>query len=136
MSKLEETFSISELFKYSMLGFDALHYIDQENIPGDFGGNAHKGTRWHSMQSFGGLFHSKITWVGTGLTEGCTEESIFIEMECILLRFPTYVIGSSLAEIVKIEIHGSQIKMMWTKIWLWGKTGRQNFSSKLNLIGW
>ena len=24
-------------------------------------------------------------------------------MECILLRFPTYVIGSSLAEIVKIE---------------------------------
>ena len=24
-------------------------------------------------------------------------------MECILLKFPTYVIGSSLAEIVKIE---------------------------------
>ena len=29
--------------------------------------------------------------------------SFLIEMECILLRFPTYVIGSSLAEIVKIE---------------------------------
>ena len=33
-------------------------------------------------------------------------------MECILLRFPTYVIVSSLAEIVKIE--GSQIKMITT----------------------
>ena len=29
-------------------------------LPGDFGGNAHKGTRGHSMQSFGGPFHSKI----------------------------------------------------------------------------
>ena len=28
---------------------------------------------------------------------------LFIEIECILLRFPAYVIGSSLAEIVKIE---------------------------------
>ena len=28
---------------------------------------------------------------------------LFIEMECILLRFPTFVIGFSLAAIVKIE---------------------------------
>ena len=28
---------------------------------------------------------------------------LFIEMECILMRFPTYVIGSDLAETVKIE---------------------------------
>ena len=27
--------------------------------PHDFGGNAHRGTRWHSMQSFGGPFHSQ-----------------------------------------------------------------------------
>ena len=64
-------------------------------------------TRWHSMQSFGGPFHSKITWTGTGLIEGCNRRKcfycLFIEMECILLRFPTYVIGSSLAKIVKIE---------------------------------
>ena len=26
--------------------------------PGDYGGNAHRGTRWHSMQSFGGPFYS------------------------------------------------------------------------------
>ena len=36
-------------------------------------------------------------------------------MECILLSFPTYVIGSSLAEIVKIEIQGSLIKIMQTE---------------------
>ena len=29
--------------------------------PGDFGGDAHRGPRYHSMQSFGGPFHSKIT---------------------------------------------------------------------------
>ena len=28
---------------------------------------------------------------------------LFIEMKCTLVRLPTYVIGSSLAEIVKIE---------------------------------
>ena len=58
------------------------------------------------MQCFGGLFHSKITLAGTGLIEGCHRRKwfcLFIEMECILLRFQTYVIGSSLAEIVKIE---------------------------------
>ena len=85
---------------------------------GDFGGNAHRGTRWYSMQSFGGPFHSKITWAGTGLIEGCNRRKcfycLFIEMECILLRFPTYVIGSSLAEIVKIII--IQIKSDWLLI--------------------
>ena len=33
---------------------------------------------WHSMQSSGGPFHSKITWAGTGLIEAVTEESVFI----------------------------------------------------------
>ena len=28
---------------------------------GDFGGNVHRGTRLHSMQSFGGPSHSKMT---------------------------------------------------------------------------
>ena len=59
------------------------------------------------MQSFGGPFHSKITSAGTGLIEGCNRGKcfycLFIEMECILLRYPAYVTGSSLAEIVKIE---------------------------------
>ena len=32
MSKLEETFSISEIFKYSPFGQDVLHYIHQENL--------------------------------------------------------------------------------------------------------
>ena len=71
------------------------------------------------MQSFGGPFHSKITWAGTGLIEGCNRRKcfycLFIEMECILLRFPTYVIGSSLAEYVKIEIRGCHIKIMQTE---------------------
>ena len=44
---------------------------------------------------------------GTGLIEGCNRRKcfycLFIEMECILLRFPTYAIGPNLAEIVKIE---------------------------------
>ena len=48
-----------------------------------------------------------FTCSGTGLIEGCNRRKcfycLFIEMECILLRFPTYVIGPSLAEIVKIE---------------------------------
>ena len=55
------------------------------------------------MQSFGGPFHSKITRTGTGLVEGCNRRKCFIEMERILLRFPTYVIGSSFGKIVKIE---------------------------------
>ena len=79
-------------------------------FPGDFGGNAHRGTRWHSMQSFDGPFHTKITWDRTGLMEGCDRRKCFycsfIEMECLFLRFSTYVIGSSLAEIVKIENTG------------------------------
>ena len=32
MSKLEKTFSISEVFKYSTFGSDAVHYIRQENV--------------------------------------------------------------------------------------------------------
>ena len=59
------------------------------------------------MQSFGGPFHSKIARAGTGLIKGYNRRKcfycLFIAMECILLRFPTHVIGSSLAEIVNIE---------------------------------
>ena len=40
-------------------------------VPGDFGGNSHRDTMWHSMQSFGGSFHSKITWAGIGVIESC-----------------------------------------------------------------
>ena len=32
MSKLEETFNISEVFKYFTFGQVVLHYIDQENL--------------------------------------------------------------------------------------------------------
>ena len=39
------------------------------------------------MQSFGGLFHSKITRAGTGVIEGCSCY-LFIEMKCTLVRFP------------------------------------------------
>ena len=31
------------------------------------------------------------------------------------MNFQTYVIGSSLAEILKIEIQGPRIEMMWTE---------------------
>ena len=65
----------------------------------------HKVIRWFWWERSQG--HSKITWVGTSLIEGCNRRKpfycLFIEMECILLRFLTYVIGSSLEEIVKIE---------------------------------
>ena len=60
------------------------------------------------MQSFGGPFHSRITVAGTGLIEGCNRRKcfycLFIEMECKMLRFPTYVIGSSLAEILLSDL--------------------------------
>ena len=32
MSKLEETFSISEVFKYYTFGHDVIHYIHQKNF--------------------------------------------------------------------------------------------------------
>ena len=55
------------------------------------------------MQSFGGPFHSKVPLAGTGPTECCNRRKcfycLFIEMECMLLSFPTYAFGSSLAEI-------------------------------------
>ena len=78
------------------------------SLPGDFGGNAHRGARWHSMESFGSSFHSKITWDGTGLIEGCNKRKcvfcyLFIEMKSTLTRFPTNVNASSLSEIVKIR---------------------------------
>ena len=54
-----------------MVTTNRYQFLFQWLLPGDFGGNAHRGTRWHSMQSFGGHFHSKITWAGTG--QGCLE---------------------------------------------------------------
>ena len=54
-------------------------------------------------------FHSKITWGRTGLIEGFNRRKcvltcyLFTEIKCTLVRFPTYVTGSSLAETVKIE---------------------------------
>ena len=90
-----------------LLDLSAHRSENQKEYPGDFGGNAHRGTMWHSVQGFGGPFHSKITWAGAGPTERCNRKKcfycLFIEMECILPRFPTYEIGSSLAEIVKTE---------------------------------
>ena len=55
----------SELFLFKVGSFLG-HPVDLRKkyhlpFPGDFGGNAHRGTRWRSMQSFGGPFHSKIT---------------------------------------------------------------------------
>ena len=67
------------------------------------------------MQSFGSPFHSKITSAGAGLIEGCNRRKyfycLFNEMECILLRLPTYVIGSNLAEIVKIQNTSSPVNL-------------------------
>ena len=36
-------------------------------FPGDFGGNAHRGARWHSMQSFGGPFQVILAGKLTGV---------------------------------------------------------------------
>ena len=82
------------------------------SIPGDLGGNAHRGTRWHWMQSFGGSFTVKyllVTWAGTGLLEGCNWRKLlsscylFIEMKYTLVKFLEYVIESNLVDIVKTE---------------------------------
>ena len=35
--------------------------LEPPTLPGDFGGNAHRGTRQDSMQSFGCPSHSKLT---------------------------------------------------------------------------
>ena len=72
-------------------------------VPGDFGGNAHRGTREHLKQRFDGPLHSKITWARTGLVKGCNRRKHAIEMNYTLARFPTYEIVLSLVEIVKIE---------------------------------
>ena len=73
-----------------------------------FGGNARRGTRWHSMQSFGGPTHSTITWTGTVLMKDCNIRHRVVviyslKWRCTLVRFPTYVTGFSLAETVKLE---------------------------------
>ena len=61
------------------------------------------------MQNFGGPFHSRITLTGTALIEDCNRRNCVLViyslkiMKCTLVRFPTYVTGSSLAENVKIK---------------------------------
>ena len=81
-----------------------------------------QGARWHSTQSFGRPFHSKISWAGTVLIEDYNKRNcvlgIYIEMKCTVVRFPTYVTGSSLAEIVKIENTriSNEIKSDWLLI--------------------
>ena len=66
-----------EIYLGLSFGSSSITSICKMNWPGDFGGNAHRGTRWHSMQSFGGLFHSKKAWAGTGLIEGCNRRKCF-----------------------------------------------------------
>ena len=71
----------------------------------------HFGAKWRV--SFLIKLRSKVviltcfTLFSTGLIEGCNRRKciycLFIEVEYILVRFPTFVIGSNLAEIVKIE---------------------------------
>ena len=93
------------------------------------------GTRWHSMQSFG---DSKITWAGFGLMEGCNRRKcfycLFIEMECILLVFPTYNWIQFGRDCKDWKYKDLKLKWCGQRIWSWGKTGRQNSSSRLNLI--
>ena len=65
-----------------------------------FAWKAHRGTRWHSMQSFGGPSHSKITWVGTGLIEGYNRK------KCILvicsLKWSAYWLGFRLIKLHQV----------------------------------
>ena len=46
------------------------HDLSAIKFSGNFGGNAHRGTKSHSMQNFGCPLHSKMIWAGTGLIEG------------------------------------------------------------------
>ena len=55
--------------------------IEAQSLPGDYGGNAHRGTRCHSMQSFDGLFHCKISRAGTVLIEDCNRRN------CVLVIY-------------------------------------------------
>ena len=59
------------------------------------------------MQSFGGPSKkNNLSWDwpnGRLSQKEVCSYHLFIEMKCTLMRFPTYVTGSSLAEIVKIE---------------------------------
>ena len=106
--------------------------------PGDFGGNAHRGTRWHSMQRFGGPFHSKITWAGTGLIEGCNKRKCVLVI-CTLKWSPRWRGFRKCIEFVRDckdkKYMDLKLKLGRQRIWLWGKKGRQNLTSRLNLIG-
>ena len=56
------------------------------------------------MQSFGSPFHRNWNWPNRRLSqkEVCSCY-LFIEVKCTLVMFSTYVTGSSLSEVVKIE---------------------------------
>ena len=103
--------------------------------PGDFGGNTHRDTRWHLVRSFGGPFHSKITWAGTGLIKGCNRR--------VFLLFVQWN-GVHIAEVSGVcnliqfrrdckDWKYNDLKLKWCRqtIWLWVKTGQQNSTSRL-----
>ena len=100
---------------------------------GDFGGNAHRGTRWHLVQSFGGPFHSKITWAGT-------EGSVFL----LFVHWNRVHIAEVSDQCNWIPFGRDckdwkckDLKFNWCRqrIWLWGEMGQQNCKSRWNLIG-
>ena len=85
-------------------------------------------------------FHSKITRAGTGLIKGCNRR------KCILLFI--HWNGLHIAEVLDVcnwiqfgrdckDWKSKDLTLKWyrQRIWLWGKTGQQNSSSRLNLIG-
>ena len=105
--------ALEVLVSFSILFFNQ----KQSGKPGSFDGKAHRGTRWHSMQGFGCPFCRKnelrCNWPNRVLyqKELCSCY-FFIEMKCILVKFLTYVFGSSMAEILKLKIQRSQFEMM------------------------
>ena len=93
-----------------------------------------------SCKVFDGPFHSKITWAGTGLIEGCNRRKCLL----IFVRWNEVHTGK-VSDVCNWIQFGRDwdtwifnlYKLKWCKerIWLWGKMGRQNSTSKLNLIG-
>ena len=89
---------------------------------------------------FGGPFHRKITWAGTVLIEDCNRRN------CVLviysLKWSAHWWGSDVCNWSQFSRDCKNwtykdLKLKWCRqrIWLRGKTGRQNSTLKLNLIG-
>ena len=83
-------------------------FIHCETVPGDFVGGYSQGYEvtfdakfWWPFPQYNSL---SWNWPNRRLQqkEVCSCHS-FIEMKCSFMRFPTHVIRSSLAEIIKIE---------------------------------